>query len=398
MPDGLYTRNEEAAARASALLFRIGFAILVIVMPMAASGSRRAVVVLAPVGAGILFFASLLMPGGSNPLTRAGQALMSPIALAALFLLGWSVLSLAWTPFPGAGAERLARTAGLAILAIGAILALPERMRASNLYLMALGTGAAGLLWFSVWLAGGPDVDPVALERARIMIILLAWPSVAWLALKRRAVSAMAAAAVAGGLAFASEGQILLLALMAGGIVLGGAIANAGGTTRGLAAAMAAIVLLGPLIALAAHALPAATGGTIREWQIWGELIMADPSRLVTGHGVETALRNRIVSVLDAQAPRSLVFELWYEFGVLGALAASVLLAAAAGAIGRLGAPLLYFALGCMAFAFTLAVAGLGRQQTWWLTALAATLIAFAGIANGMQRTSRPQAKARFRL
>jgi hypothetical protein len=394
-----YSREEEAAARASALLFRIGFAILVIAMPIAAVASRRAVVVLGPVGAGILFFASLLMPERRDPfVARMGPVLGSAPGLAGLFLVGWSVLTLAWTPFPEAAAERLARISGILVLALGAALALPERMRASNLYLMALGAAAAGLLWLSA-AAGNRDVDALAMERARIVIILLAWPSVAWLAFKRRAVSAMLVAGIAGGMALVGESQTLLVALLVGAVVLGGAFANGPGAVRGVAVAMAAIVLAGPAVALLSQVLPAASGGEIREWQIWGEIIRADPSRLVTGHGVETSLRNRFVTgSLDQSAPTSLVFELWYELGVLGAVAAAVLLAGSVLALRRQPGPAARFALGAMAFTFTLALLGFGTQQTWWLTALSATAIAFAGVANGTHRTSRPTAKTGLRL
>jgi hypothetical protein len=393
-----YSREEEAAARASALLFRIGFAILVIAMPIAAVVSRRAVVVLGPVGAGVLFFASLLMPGRRDPFSRLAQLGTSPATLAGLFLILWSVLTLAWTPFPEAAAERLARVVGIVALALGAVLALPERMRASNLYLMTLGVGAAGVLWIAA-VATGRDTDPVAIERARVVIILLAWPSVAWLAIKRRAVSAMAIAGIAGSLSLMGESQALPIALLAGAVVLGGAFANGRAAVRGVGIAMAALVLAGPLLALVSLLLPAAAGGTLREWQIWGEIIQADPSRLITGHGVETSLRNRFVTgSLDQSAPNSLIFELWYELGVLGAISAAALLAGSALALQRQMGPATRFALAAMAFTFALALLGLGTQQTWWLTALSVTAIAFAAVVNGAHRTSRPAAATRLRL
>ncbi len=125
-------------SRRAQLLFRIGFGILCIALPLTAIVSRRALVVVAPIGVAVLVSAALMMKARSGPIRRLSAALASPAGLAGLFLLGWSALSLAWTPYPGPGAERLLRLAAGAVLAMGAVLALPERMRASNLYLGAV--------------------------------------------------------------------------------------------------------------------------------------------------------------------------------------------------------------------------------------------------------------------
>ncbi len=105
--------------------------------------------------------------------------------------------------------------------------------------------------------------------------------------------------------------------------------------------------------------------------QVWADIIQADPLRLVTGHGVETALRNRISSALDVSAPTSLIFEVWYELGVLGALALTVAVGFTAMNLARLSRTLGSFGLGCLGFAFGLSVMGLGTRRPggsrpWW--------------------------------
>ena len=99
----------DPAEQAAQLLFRIGFGIICIVLPLSAIVSRRALVVVAPIGVLVLISAALMMKARSGPIRRISAAMASPAGLAGLFLLGWSALSLAWTPYPGPGAERLSR-------------------------------------------------------------------------------------------------------------------------------------------------------------------------------------------------------------------------------------------------------------------------------------------------
>ncbi|MGL4241722.1 MAG: peptide ABC transporter permease [Beijerinckiaceae bacterium] len=384
--------NADPAEQAALLLFRIGFAITSILLPITAVFSRRALVVVAPIGAIVMVAATLMMPGQALGAERIRRKLLGPAGIAAGFLLLWSAISLLWTPFPAAGAERLFRVAGSAALAIAAIAALPPRMRASNLYLPAIGVGTAGLLALGVAFGRPKAVDPLAVERAAVLITLMAWPAVTWLSMKRRVVPAMAIAAGVGALALVLQGVAILPALMVGAVLLGGAINNLRGASTAFVAAIAVLILGGPLIALMLSFLAPQESGFGRTMQVWSDIIVADPSRLLTGHGVETALRNRISQLLDPEAPKSLLFEVWYELGLLGALAATVLLAFGTLAIARLGRAIAPFALGCMGFAFALSVIGLGTSQTWWITALAATSILFAAVVNGEYRTERPVA------
>ena len=390
-------RAVDPAEQAAQLLFRIGFGILCIALPVAAIVSRRALVIVAPIGILVLFSAALMMKGRDAPAERVSRALASPAGLAVLFLLFWSALSLAWTPYPVPGAERLVRLAGSAAIAVGAVVALPERMRASNLYLVAIGVGCAAAAALGVALFRPWWTDPTVMERAAILISLLGWPAAAWLAMKRRTVAGMAIAGGVGGLALALPGPLILPALLMGAVLLGGALNNLRGATAAFAAAAALLVLGAPAIALAVSMLAPQESGFGRTMQVWADIIMADPLRLVTGHGLETALRNRIASLLDSSAPTSLLFEVWYELGVLGALALTAAVAFTALSFARLSRTLGSFALGCLAFAFALSVLGLGTSQTWWITALVTVAIAFFAVANGEYRTERPAARARLR-
>lgn len=384
----------DPAEQAALLLFRLGFAILAIALPVAAVISRRAPVVIAPIGAGVMVAATLMMPGQPLGGGRLGRLLASTGGLAASFLLVWSALSLLWTPFPEAAAERLFRLAGSAGLAIAAIAALPPRMRTSNLWLPVLGVGLSALLAMGVALVRPVAVDAQAIERGAVLITLVAWPAVTWLSMKRRSIAAMGIAAAVGCLAIVLQGPAMLPALLVGAVLLGGAINDIRGASMAFIAGVVVLILGGPLIAMLLSLLAPQESGFGRTMQLWSDIIVADPSRLLTGHGLETALRNRISQQLDPGAPKSLLFEVWYELGLLGALATAIALAAGIAGAARLGRAIAPFALGCIGFAFALSVIGLGTSQTWWITALAATAIIFAAVANGEFKTERPVAGA----
>jgi hypothetical protein len=169
---------------------------------------------------------------------------------------------------------------------------------------------------------------------------------------------------------------------------------NLRGSAVAFITAITILVMGAPLIAVGISQLTQQGSSFGRTMQVWADVIMADPSRLITGYGLETALRNRLYQALDTSAPTSLLFELWYELGLLGALAFTVGMAMAMLRIGRLGRVMGPFALGCTGFAFALSVMGLGTSQTWWVTAIATTSIAFVAVAHGEYRTERPTARA----
>jgi hypothetical protein len=125
---------------------------------------------------------------------------------------------------------------------------------------------------------------------------------------------------------------------------------------------------------------------------IWRSLVLEEPLRLITGHGFETALRGRLVGLLPSAAPRTVLFEIWYELGIVGAFAGAYALWASVKATGRLHAPLLPGAMAAFASAYTAACMGIGTAQMWWFTALVLVVLIFTAAERGQFRTTRPKA------
>ncbi len=75
------------------MLRRLGFAVLAMAAPLLAVGSRRALVIVVPLGIAMLVLASVIETEGQQPLRRTLEALGRPAGLAAVFLVFWSGLS-----------------------------------------------------------------------------------------------------------------------------------------------------------------------------------------------------------------------------------------------------------------------------------------------------------------
>ena len=97
----------DPATDAALLLRRIGFATLALALPLASLVSRRAAVVLVPIGVILLAIAALI----EAPRWFAGNiraSIFSRAGLTLWALVGWAVLSLVWSPYTGSATEKAA--------------------------------------------------------------------------------------------------------------------------------------------------------------------------------------------------------------------------------------------------------------------------------------------------
>jgi hypothetical protein len=127
-------------------------------------------------------------------------------------------------------------------------------------------------------------------------------------------------------------------------------------------------------------------------------LILHDLPRLVTGHGVDTVVRGADAGLLPTMTPRVGLFEIWYELGILGALAAAAGVWFGFRAIGSATPRLAPYLAATFAADLTLAFLSEGFAQMTWITLLAISAIALSAAARSQYRTTRPSAAglARF--
>lgn len=387
----------DPVASATALLRRLGFATLMLVIPTMALVSRRAVVVLAPIGIALLIIAALI-DGENRPIRKSNLAFVgSTPVIATIVLLVWISLSLIWTPFFEPAAGRVGSILSMTLLGIVGYYAFPDRMRASNLYLLPIGVGFAAIvgLAFSFAaiqnLATPPDGFDT-FQRGLVVIVIAVWPAVAWLSSRRRDVQALLLAVVVGFASLSGPTFLPFIAFLAGGLTCILATAAPRAVVIALGRGSAALILLAPVFAILGAMLWNGEEGTwLHSLAVWRDIIVNEPLRLVTGYGLEAALRSRAAGLLSPDAPFSILFEIWYELGLVGAAAGALALDGAIRASAREHPQLTPGAMAAFASAFTMAAMGVSTTQMWWVTTLIVVGLIFIAIARGQFRTKRPK-------
>jgi hypothetical protein len=391
--------NDEPAEEASRLLLRIGVFLLFVISLIAPIVARQTIYVLLPIGAALLLAAATITPEEGSARSMRSIVLSSPF-LAALLLAAWTALSLLWTPFEGP-AERFAKIAATLALVALATGFLPLRTKTSNLNLLPIGVGAATIALAAITLLLKPhytlddilDVGP--LGRAGLGLSLLVWPAMGALAVRDRWYWA-AALAVATALAcYLSRAPNAMPALAAGAAVFAAAFGRPRLMSSAIAALMAAIVLLAPLAAYQAHLLwPENPPAFFRHLAFWGQMIDADGWRTLIGHGFGAATWGVLGGYLTPATPRSLIFKIWFDLGVLGAAAAALVAARASLFVGQSRPALAPFLLGGIGAGFAICLFGPAAEQLWWLTLAGLDAIAYALVMRGQFRKRLPRLPA----
>jgi hypothetical protein len=391
-------RRIDPATDSALLLQRMGFFTLGVALPITAMMSRRAAVVLTPVGVALLVIAALLSePERFVRSLRRRSLKLTTLALA--LLTGWVFLSLSWAP---RGALQVDRGFNLLFaLALGAlaVAALPERMRAANINALAVGAGiatvVAALSQATGYGLGDAEDDVTVLARGLSLVLILLGPLLAWLLSRGRARGAACLFLAAAVCAALARDAALMASLAAGVAAFGGVVASRGRISRPLATLAAVLVLATPLAAFAGPPLLSGFGGALGELATtlgnWRAVIAPQPIKLMTGHGFGAVLTGAAAAA--PPLPPSILTTIWHELGLVGAMAFAAALflamrvAATLPVVVQAGVICAYVtALGC-------GVLGLASFRAWWLMTLVTAVILIAAIARGQARTDRPLAR-----
>ena len=391
---------EDPSLDAAQLLVRLGIALLAIAVPCGAVVSRRLIFSLMPVG-GVLILIGMALAPSRRSFGQFRAAVFSSTGLTALFLVGWSGLSLAWTPFAADATENFFKISATALLAACVAAFVPDRTKTSNLYLLPIGTAAAALATVIVALLGsqnlqGPDLEGSTLARSAVGLIVVAWPALGALAVRERWISAVALAIAVVIAAIAVWTPIALGAFAVAALTFSFAMTNPARVSRLLAGIFAALFILAPALPLVlAIVVPPrwATSGSFATILTWANIVRGEGLRLITGHGIDAATRGTIAGFLPAATPTSILFQVWYELGIVGAFTAAALVVRAFIAAGRTPGTIAPFLLAGLVCGLTITIAGLSPAQLWWVSQLCVVAIAFAVVAKGQYRTVRPAAQ-----
>jgi len=375
-------------------------ATLLLALPVGALLARRGAVVLVPVGVVLIIIAAALDGTQRSLRDSIAKVATSPAGLAAALLLAWCGLSLLWTPFQSAASERFLSIVATVGVGLAGYMALPDRMRSANLYLLPIGTGLAAVVAVVLSLTGWPPPrgteDTPTLERGLLVLVVLLWPSLAWLRSRQRNVEALVlAVAVAVAAALGPE-FLPLIGLAVGTVIYALTAANLSLGVRVTALTLSVSLALAPLYPIIARSVVAnligRTDPMIGSFGAWRRVIFNEPLRLITGHGFETSLRGRYAGLLPRNAPNTILFEVWYDLGIIGALAGAAALYFGIMRSGREDPPLVPAIMAAFATAFAFACLGVGTAQMWWFTSLIAVVLIFVATERGQFRTTRPKA------
>lgn len=396
-------RLPDPARDAARLLAWLGLALLMVGVPLVGLLSRRALLVLLPVGVAVLSLAAILSLSGAG-LRAFGAASRSPIGLAIAGLAGWALLSCAWTAYPEYAVPLCLEVIALLVLTAAVIAHIPERRPRATLFLLPAGLAATaaltlGLLAFGPpFFRGGTEFDPSLLERSMLTLVVLAWPAMGALValLRWRLAAGLAILVVAVGLA--AKAALASAAFGIGAVTFALAVERPRRAARPAAFGLAALLVLGPVLpfvlAPLAEAVPPVGRSTVAAMADWRAIVAGDPVRLITGHGLDSAQRGVMVGLLPPHTPRTILFTLWYDLGVLGVLAFAAAFGLAFEAAGRAAAAVAPFLLAGLAVVLTVAVVGVATAEIWYVTLVALQAIAFGLLARSSRSGLRPHIAA----
>ncbi len=391
----------DAAGEAARLFERLGYISLALCAPGAIAVSSAAVLGLAMAGAAFLIIGAALAPEAGIG-QRWRDMARSPLVLSCLALWGWAALSLAWTPFPNAGIQQLVVLAAVAFAAALILAMGREHMRAADLYLFPTGVVLALVMIAAIAIlrSQGYVIESERVAQCGMAVAIMLFPAMAGLAARGRNGLARLLMIIALGFTFAIGAPATVAALLAGITALSFAVSDIRRTAMDFSLVAAALILLAPMVPAVSpalghwflHAKLAMLPDPFPTLAIAANSVLHEPARLFTGRGVATIAQGVESGALPVFAPRSALYQIWYELGVIGAAIAAMAAWLAYRHLETMGskvAPYLAAALTCD---LTLAFVAEDFSQLWWLITLAASAVAVAAATRSQYRTTRPSA------
>lgn len=363
--------------------------------------------------AAIVFLAGRLLEDRAGALRRILTPMASPLAAAALAFLAWSLVSIAWSPFPAASLRvaseflpTLVAAYLLASLAPGRIPPFAARLGAVAMILAGLLIAVDLAADLALERALGHRTAAFVHNRPALTLDLLAGP-LALLLWRGRSRSLAGAALIFGALGvMRSISGAAQLGLLAGSAMFTAARLlpwrvgiGLAGLGLGLAVALAPVEgdLLARAMPEAAHErlVQSSSRARVAIARSFGAAVAADPWR---GAGFGTSARFAETPVaqtvpadmrvlLGVGHPHNSFLQVWAELGLPGAVLAALVMMLMLARIARLDRPARATALGLVACAAAIAFVEHNGWAAWWTAGLGAAI-------SWLRAASQPGAKS----
>jgi len=385
---------DQTSVDVSHLLVRLGLILGFALTPVLLLVSQRAIFVLSSVALALILAAGPLLAGRMR-LKETLAFLVTPVGIGCVFVSVWALSSLLWTPFAAEASPRLLKIVSTFLAVLPVAYVLPSRSRAANLYVLPFGVAAAslGAIVLGTGLSGArPDTAAMrTLADAMTVVSLLLWPAAMATVVRGRLKLVVGLTAVAIVASLSVHATNALIATAVAGLVFWLTRLDRMMIGLWLGRIVAASFVLAPL-------LPLALGSTIGTlpglaWlKVWNGIISADGFRLLTGHGFNYVASGYAHGYLGPETPKSLLFEIWTDLGLLGAVSCAALALSAYEVAAKQAEKTAPYWLGALTFVVAMGVSGAATLQLWWITALALALVALIVSNRGDFQTERPTA------
>ncbi len=376
------------AVAVSGLLTRLALFLLVVLAPVVAMFSRRAVAIIVPVATALLVLSAALDGKLLSATKRLGATLLTRQALTVVALVAWAAVTLWWTPRTGRAASQLVELVLTLLVFVAAIACLRGRTRRSDVNLIPIGAAFAAITLAAefvpgspvAWLTGsrGPDRES---QRAAMLLTLLVWPAIASLRTQgRHWLGALLAVVTALSLWLVRD-LVVIAGFIAGALTFAAAVWRPRAATAGVGATAIVMLVLSPLVGW----MMARYGGFLlpREGDdlvgIWRDVTHSLPSHLFAGFGFDSSgALERGTSRVLLGSPRNAALQVWLELGLIGVALACAAIALAMRGLGAIDDKSRPAALAVASSAGVMMFAGLASWQNWWLTSVGLTVITLA--------------------
>lgn len=383
-------KHYDPAEDAAELLSRLGYIMMFVGVPLGAALSRRALFLIFPIAIVLMLGAALLILSRESRKKIFGFE-MTALAASASFLLVWSAASLLWTPNLNESLSLLVK----AVLTIGfgfiTCRALAPQTRTANIYVLSVGLLLALLAALILIGRKAPDGTVLFDIRAGVTFAVLAWPATAALAIRKR-VGWAGALAILVAMTLMLTGQTMSFVILASSaLAFSASLSSRAAVAKWLGIGFSTLIVLAPLapIILSFFVSDGADNIFAESLAAVKQVGVSDGARLITGRGFGASGRSPLAEPFPLTA-HSLLFEIWFDLGALGALTMAALVYRAFISAARSTSAIGPFVTGGLTCIVLFGIFGQGYAQIWWVTLLSVTAIAFKSVANGLHQRHRP--------